>query len=66
MGNPNVAVEVIAVTNLSVKVASLCLQYSRLARNTNNDINQLHQEVTNVKNILENLPSNRRLRVPGG
>ncbi|KAL2822461.1 hypothetical protein BJX63DRAFT_376588 [Aspergillus granulosus] len=64
---PSVAANVIAATNLSVKVASLCLQNSKHARNTNDDINRLREEATNLKTVLKNItkllngPNGRRL-----
>jgi hypothetical protein len=61
----------IAVLNLSVKVASLYLQNSRHVRNTNDDMDQLHQEATNLETVSEYLTKllnsliSEDLRVPG-
>jgi hypothetical protein len=63
---PNFDFKVIAATNISDKVTSLCLQYSKHARNTNDDIHHLHQEATNLKTVSEELakllngPNSRR------
>jgi hypothetical protein len=57
METPVLAAKVIAASNLSAKVASLCLQYCKHARNTNDndDIHRLHQEATKLKAVLETL-----------
>ncbi|KAL3490285.1 hypothetical protein BJX62DRAFT_238263 [Aspergillus germanicus] len=55
MENPNLAAKVLATTNLSDKVTSLCLQYTKHTQNTNNDIDRLHQEATNLKTVSGNL-----------
>ncbi|KAL3454253.1 hypothetical protein BJX65DRAFT_85801 [Aspergillus insuetus] len=57
MENPNLAADAIAATNLSVRVTSLCLEYSKNGKNTNDndDIDRLHQTATNLKTVSENL-----------
>jgi hypothetical protein len=55
MDRPSLYAKVIATTNLSDKVTSLCLQYSKRTQDTNDDIDHLHQEVTNLKTASENL-----------
>ncbi|KAH6973142.1 hypothetical protein BKA56DRAFT_493084, partial [Ilyonectria sp. MPI-CAGE-AT-0026] len=48
-----VAANVIAVVDLSVKVASLCLQYAKDVKNAAADIERLREEVTNLRNVSE-------------
>ncbi|KAH7129148.1 vegetative incompatibility protein HET-E-1 [Dactylonectria macrodidyma] len=48
-----VAANVIAVVDISVKVASLCLQYAKDVKNAAADIDRLHGEVTNLRNVSE-------------
>ncbi|KAJ0414175.1 hypothetical protein BJY00DRAFT_295566 [Aspergillus carlsbadensis] len=55
MAKPNLAAKIIAATDLSIKVAALCDQYSKHARNTSGDIDHLHQEVTNLQTGSETL-----------
>ncbi|KAH6986760.1 hypothetical protein EDB80DRAFT_874790 [Ilyonectria destructans] len=63
----SVASNIIAAVDLSTKVASLCLQYSKLIKNDKVDIDQLHREATNLKAVsknaqkLLNSPNRRRL-----
>ncbi|KAH7398227.1 hypothetical protein BKA66DRAFT_483359 [Pyrenochaeta sp. MPI-SDFR-AT-0127] len=49
------AASVIAVVNISAKVASLCFQYSVAVKDAKNDIERLQQKVTDIKNALEKL-----------
>ena len=48
-----VASSVIAVVDLSAKVFSLCLQYSRGVKNAKGDIERLHKEVADFKTTAE-------------
>lgn len=48
-----VAANVIAVVDLSVKVASLCLQYAKDVKNAAADIERLREEVTNLQKVSE-------------
>lgn len=45
----------IAVVDLSAKVALLCYQYSVAVKHAKRDIECLQQKVTDVKNVLENI-----------
>ncbi|KAF2686169.1 hypothetical protein K458DRAFT_416478 [Lentithecium fluviatile CBS 122367] len=49
------AASVIAVVDISAKVASLCFQYSVAAKDAKRDIGRLQQKVANIKNVLEEL-----------
>ncbi|KAL5372303.1 hypothetical protein DPSP01_013598 [Paraphaeosphaeria sporulosa] len=49
------AASVIAVIDISAKVASLCFQYSVAAKDAKRDIERLQQKATNIKNVLEEL-----------
>jgi hypothetical protein len=49
------AASVIAVVDVSAKVASLCYQYSIEVKHAKDDIERLHQKVNEIKNILEKL-----------
>jgi hypothetical protein len=63
-----VAASALAVTELSVKVISLCLQYSRAVRHAKDDIERVIKEVTNLKTVVRTLqglldsPQGTRLR----
>lgn len=46
---------VIAVVELSVKVVSLCLQYSRAVKHAKNDIFRLRRQVTELGNVSASL-----------
>lgn len=50
-----VASSVIAVVDLSAKVLSLCLQYSREVKNAKDDIERLREEVTYFQSTTEQL-----------
>lgn len=50
-----VAASIIAVVNLSVKVASLCFRYGKDVKNARADIDRLHTEVTNVQDASESV-----------
>ncbi|KAG6978863.1 hypothetical protein FOFC_18194 [Fusarium oxysporum] len=50
-----VASSVIAVVDLSAKVFSLCLQYSREVKNAKDDIDRLHKEVAAFQDTTEKL-----------
>ena len=49
------AASVIAVIDISAKVASLCFQYSVAVKDAKSGIGRLQQKVTNIKSILEDL-----------
>ena len=49
------AASVIAVIDISAKVASLCLQYSTEVKNAKRDVERLHCKVNDTKNVLEKL-----------
>ncbi|KAL6406380.1 vegetative incompatibility protein HET-E-1 [Ilyonectria robusta] len=52
-----VAVNVITVVELSVKVASLCLQYAKDVKNAAADIERLQKEVTNLHKVSKEVQS---------
>ena len=47
------ASSVIAVVDISAKVASLCFQYSVAVKDAKKDIDRLQRTVTDIKNVLE-------------
>lgn len=47
------AASIIAVVDMSAKVASLCFQYSVAVKNANTDIERLQKKVTDIKNVLD-------------
>jgi hypothetical protein len=47
------AASVIAVVNISAKVASLCVRYSVAVKDTKRDIERLQEKVTDIRNVLE-------------
>jgi hypothetical protein len=47
------AASIIAVVDISAKVASLCFQYSVAVKNANTDIERLRKKVTDIKNVLD-------------
>ena len=49
------AASVIAVIDISAKVASLCFQYSVEVKHAKGDIERLRQKVNEIKNVLEKL-----------
>jgi len=49
------AASVIAVVDISAKVASLCLQYSVQVKQAKGDIERLYQKVNDTKNVLQEL-----------
>ncbi|KAF1965830.1 hypothetical protein BU23DRAFT_626770 [Bimuria novae-zelandiae CBS 107.79] len=49
------AASVIAVIDISAKVASLCFQYSVAVKHAKGDIERLQQKVNNINNVLEKL-----------
>ena len=49
------AASVIAVIDMSAKVASLCFQYSVEVKHAKEDIERLHRKVNDIKNLLEKL-----------
>ena len=49
------AASVIAVVDISAKVASLCFQYSVAVKDAKRDIGRLQKKVTDIKNVLEKL-----------
>lgn len=55
MDGVSLAANVIAVVDISAKIASLCFQYSIAVKDAKRDIEHLQKKVTNVKNVLEEL-----------
>jgi DNA repair exonuclease SbcCD ATPase subunit len=55
MDGLSVAASVIAVVDISAKIASLCFQYSVSVKDAKGDVGRLHQKVTDIKNVLEQL-----------
>jgi len=53
MDGLSAAASVIAIIDISAKVASLCFQYSVAVKDAKNDIEHLGRTVTDVKNVLE-------------
>lgn len=51
---------VIAVIDASVKIASLCFQYSKEVKSAKEDIERLQRKVTDIKNVLERLNRERQ------
>jgi hypothetical protein len=49
------AASVIAVVELSAKVAKLCVQYSREVKGARNEIARLHSEVNKLKTVVEDV-----------
>ena len=49
------AVSIIAVVDMSAKVASLCFQYSVAVKDAKRDIERLQKKVTDIKNVLEEI-----------
>jgi hypothetical protein len=49
------AASVIAVVDISAKIASLCVQYSVAAKNAKGDIERLQRKVHDIKIVLEEL-----------
>jgi hypothetical protein len=47
------AASIIAVVDISAKVASLCFQYSVAVKNAKTDSERLQKKVTDIKNVLE-------------
>lgn len=47
------AASVVAVVDISAKVASLCFQYSVEVKHAKEDIDRLHRKVKDTKNVLE-------------
>jgi Fungal N-terminal domain of STAND proteins len=55
MAGLEVAASVIAVVNLSAKVAKLCIQYSLEAKDAKSDILRLHNEVKNLGKVVSDV-----------
>ena len=55
---------IIAVIDISAKVAALCLQYASAVKDASNDIQRLQKKVEDVRSILEALE--QRLERPDG
>ncbi|OCK76126.1 hypothetical protein K432DRAFT_385677 [Lepidopterella palustris CBS 459.81] len=49
------AASVIAVIDMSAKVASLCFKYSVEVKHAKEDIDRLHQKAKAISNVLEKL-----------
>jgi Zn-finger domain-containing protein len=47
------AVSVIAVIDISAKIASLCFQYSIAVKDAKNDVERIKKKVSDVKRVLE-------------
>lgn len=47
------AASVLAVIDISVKITSLCFQYSFAVKNANKDIERLRRKVSDIKGLLE-------------
>ena len=62
------AASVIAVIDISAKIASLCFQYSTEVKNAKKDIECIQQKVTDIKDVLEGvkqlLDGPNRLQLP--
>ncbi|RYP17146.1 hypothetical protein DL765_004679 [Monosporascus sp. GIB2] len=52
-----VAASAIAVIELSAKVASMCLQYSKDVKHAKEDITRIHEEIIRLKNTSEEVQS---------
>jgi hypothetical protein len=50
-----VAANVIAVVELSAKVASVCVQYSRAVKHAAKDIDRLQSELKGLQDLLQNV-----------
>ncbi|RYP17625.1 hypothetical protein DL765_004407 [Monosporascus sp. GIB2] len=57
------AASIIAITQLSVKIASLCVQYSSAVKDANNDIARLQREVGSLNDVFREVE--RLLDSPG-
>jgi hypothetical protein len=55
MAGLEVAASVIAVVNLSAKVAKLCIQYSLEVKDAKGDILRLHNEVKNLGKVVSDV-----------
>jgi hypothetical protein len=55
MAGLEVAASVIAVVNLSAKVAKLCIQYSLEVRDAKSDILRLYNEVKNLGKVVSDV-----------
>jgi hypothetical protein len=55
MAGLEVAASVIAVVNLSAKVAKLCIQYSLEVKDAKSDILRLHNEVKNLGKVVSDV-----------
>ena len=53
MDGLSAAANVIAIVDISAKIASLCFQYSVAVRDAKKDIDRLQRTVTDIKNVLE-------------
>jgi hypothetical protein len=56
------AASIIAVVDISAKIASLCFQYSVAVKNAKEDIKRLQGKVNDIKDVLR---EHRRNRFPG-
>ena len=52
MDGLSVAANVIAVVDISAKIASLCFQYSVAVKNAKEDIGRLQRKVNDIKDVL--------------
>jgi hypothetical protein len=49
------AASIIGIVELTAKLASVCLEYSRAVKNANKDINRLYIELKNLQNVVESV-----------
>jgi hypothetical protein len=49
------AASVIAIVNISAKVALMCFQYSVAVKDAKANIERLYRKVTDINNVLEKL-----------
>lgn len=55
MDGVSAAASVIAVIDISVKVAALCFQYSAAVKDAKKDVERLQQKVVDIRNVLGEL-----------
>jgi len=53
MDGLSAAASVIAVIDISAKIASLCFQYSTEVKNAKDDIERIQRKLSDIKNLLE-------------
>ncbi|KAH0557095.1 hypothetical protein GP486_005118 [Trichoglossum hirsutum] len=55
MDGLSAAASIVAIVDISAKIASLCFQYSVAVKDAKKDIDRLQRAVTDVKNVLEEI-----------